>query len=108
MSHPAADRRERPRRPRRVEGKGWAFVLAVAVARARMDAWRSRLAEHGVHADHLLSEGLLLAHDAGPVLLLDEGRATLRHARGGLLAGAAEEVPSWLELLAEGGAAAPL
>ena len=83
-------------------------VLAVAVARARMDAWRSRLAEHGVQADHLLSEGLLLAHDAGPVLLLDEGRATLRHARGGLLAGAAEEVPSWLELLAEGGAAAPL
>ncbi len=31
MATTTVDRRERPRRPRRVRGKGWAFILAVAV-----------------------------------------------------------------------------
>ena len=31
MAAAALDHRERPRRPRRVKGKGWAFILAVAV-----------------------------------------------------------------------------
>lgn len=83
-------------------------VLAAVVARQRMDAWLARLAEQGVRADHLLPEGLLLPADAGPVLLVDGDAATLRHARGGLLAGDRSEVASWLELLQGGADAAPL
>ncbi len=83
-------------------------VLAAAASRGRMDAWLALLSAHGVRADWLLPEGLLLPCDDGPVLLLDGDLATLRHARGGLLSGRVEEVEGWLALLADAGTAAPL
>ncbi len=88
---------------------GGSETVAVAVvARARLEAWLARLAEHGVSADRLLPEGCLLPHDAGPTLLLDGPVATLRHARAGLLSGTREEVADWLALLAEQGQSRPL
>ena len=83
-------------------------VLALAASRARMEAWLALLSRHGVRADCLVPESLLLPQGTGPVLLLDGDCATLRHARGGVLAGRVEEVAGWLALFADSGATAPL
>lgn len=91
-----------------LDDSGSGTVAVAVLARAQLETWLARLAEHGIHVDRLLPEGCLLPHDTGPTLLLDGPSATLRHARAGLLAGTREEVANWLALLAEQGESRPL
>lgn len=82
-----------------LEDVGPDAVAVAVVARAQLETWLARLAEHGVVADRLLPEGCLLPFDPQPTLLLEGDAASLRHARTGLLAGTREESAGWLELL---------
>lgn len=78
-------------------------VAVAVVARAQLDAWLARLAEHGVVPDRLLPEAMLLPYQPQPTLLLDGASATLRHADAGWLSGNVSEVPDWLALLQDHG-----
>lgn len=86
-----------------IDDSGPESVAVAVVARAQLEAWLSRLAEHGVVPDRLLPEALLLAHEPQPTLLLDGNSATLRYADTGWLSGTVSEVPAWLALLQDQG-----
>lgn len=82
-----------------LEDIGPETVVVAVVARAQLEAWLARLAEHGVVADRLLPEGCLLPFAPQPTALVEGDTASLRHARIGLLAGDRDELAAWLELL---------
>lgn len=82
-----------------LDDAGTDTVDVAVVAREQLQTWLARLQEHGVVADRLLPEGLLLPFDPAATLLLEEAMASLRYAATGLLSGTQEEVTDWLSLL---------
>lgn len=73
-------------------------VPAAVVARRRLDAWLSRLAEAGLEPDAVLPEPLALPrHGNRATILLDDGRAVVRDAAFAGFACEAEALPALLD-----------
>ncbi len=78
-----------------IEGEQGACLSVAVVERARMSHWLATLAEAGLEADALVPEPLLLPWSAGrPSLLVEDGRALLRHGPMQAFCGRAEEITS--------------
>lgn len=79
-------------------------VGVAVVANDRLDAWLSRLRDAAIEADRLLPEHTLLPLDAdGATLLVEGGRAVLRHAPHAAISGKSDDIVDWLALLAAEG-----
>lgn len=87
-----------------VEGHPGPGIPTAVVARTRIDAWLTRLAEAGLMADRAygLGQCLPVVEDAVTVFC-DPQACVLRPARDAALAGGAADLPELLRLLADAG-----